>query len=570
MIQACEPSLDSVESVAGERLETRQNGAKVYLDVWTGDVRNANRLVKSRYPDADIVELDHRQLRHGSLRDRIQLLRSLNGNAVIFYFDSFRDSKYTELLLWSGLLHRCRETVLVDRHGEWQIHRRKDWLWLFPKTACILMMDVAVLAIWWLRLQIMRRKGSVQKFRRADPSFIAYVFPYCLHEVRTGGAASHIRGFLGGLAENHTSCRIFTGTKLPVHSFSENLIPGRRRRFVLWESVALSFNGSFAREVKRLLGRDRPAFLYQRHGRFSVAGAILARKLRIPFVLEYNGSEVWVSNYWDPARFFSWLKICEDIVLKSATIIAVTSEASKDELLRFGVQPSRILLNPNGVDPKIFRSGCGGERIRRELRIEPNDIVIGFVGSFSFWHGIEVLQHAIATLLRRPDSPQMRFLLVGEGPLHTEMRRFLKHYEVTGHVIFTSAVPHDTVPAYLDAADILVSPHVPNQDGTPFFGSPTKLFEYMAMGKAIVASRLDQLAKVLIHNETAILVTPNDAEELAGALQLLARDPELRYRLGRRVREIAVERHTWAKNAGNVLDSINTASGTLASLALEQ
>ena len=116
--------------------------------------------------------------------------------------------------------------------------------------------------------------------------------------------------------------------------------------------------------------------------------------------------------------------------------------------------------------------------------------------------------------------------------------------------------PMNRVPAYLDAADVLVSPHVPMPDGQSFFGSPTKLFEYMAMGKAIIASRLDQIAEVLTHNETALLVTPGDKDELATAIALAAANPGLRARLGRSVREAAIARHTWKQNAANVLATL--------------
>src|SRR2546425_9815119 len=92
--------------------------------------------------------------------------------------------------------------------------------------------------------------------------------------------------------------------------------------------------------------------------------------------------------------------------------------------------------------------------------------------------------------------------------------------------------------------------------GRRFFGSPTKLFEYMAMGKAIVASNLDQLAQVLQHNRTAWLVEPGNTKELTSAITLLAEDPELRERLGRAARATAVEKHSWGQNAQRVLGRI--------------
>ncbi len=112
------------------------------------------------------------------------------------------------------------------------------------------------------------------------------------------------------------------------------------------------------------------------------------------------------------------------------------------------------------------------------------------------------------------------------------------------------------VAAYLDASDILVSPHISMPDGSRFFGSPTKLFEYMAMGKGIVASRLDQIAEVLEHDQTALLVSPGSVEELAEAIMQLAMNPAKREALGAAARLAAVERHSWARNVAVALSDL--------------
>ena len=102
--------------------------------------------------------------------------------------------------------------------------------------------------------------------------------------------------------------------------------------------------------------------------------------------------------------------------------------------------------------------------------------------------------------------------MVGSGSLHAEVERQLETETRAGRVIFTGEVAHGRVPALLDACDILVAPHVPLADGSEFFGSPTKIFEYMAMGKAIVASRLGQIGEVLTDQETALLVEPGNVK----------------------------------------------------------
>jgi glycosyltransferase involved in cell wall biosynthesis len=191
-----------------------------------------------------------------------------------------------------------------------------------------------------------------------------------------------------------------------------------------------------------------------------------------------------------------------------------------------------------------------------ELQIEPDEVLVGFAGSFSLWHGIEILEQAIVRLLSDSLPCRLRFVLMGDGLLHGEMRSALATYEKTGKVIFTGSLPRDKVAEYLDAADILVSPHIPMADGSRFFGSPTKLFEYMAMGKSIVASRLEQLAEVLEHDRTAWLVTPGDVDELAEAILRLALDPAKRAALGAAARRAAIERHSWARNVSWALSDV--------------
>jgi glycosyltransferase involved in cell wall biosynthesis len=284
--------------------------------------------------------------------------------------------------------------------------------------------------------------------------------------------------------------------------------------------------------------------------------------MRIPLILEYNGSELWVASHWDPARFLGLLKLCERACIRAAFLIVVVSEALRNELLQQGVPEDRILVNPNAVDPMGFQPGRGGLEVRNELGFTPDNVVVCFVGSFAYWHGITVLQRAIARLIERSKGTsaavKLRFLLVGDGLLQTEIREALRKYEQSRRVVFTGLLPHDTIPRVLDASDILVSPHVPMPDGRPFFGSPTKLFEYMAMGKAIIASNLDQLAQVVSHGTTGWLVPPGNDVELAAAIEMLAEDPELRRSLGENARTDVLGRHTWRVNAARVVAHISS------------
>ena len=241
----------------------------------------------------------------------------------------------------------------------------------------------------------------------------------------------------------------------------------------------------------------------------------------------------------------------ERLNLEAAARIFVVSEVERQNLLRANIPDEKLIVNPNGVDTETFRPNIGGSDARRELGLSEHETVAGFVGTFGPWHGVLTLAQAIASM---PDDPKVRFLLIGAGRFRDEVEQIIRDAGKERQVIFAGHVDHRRVPALLDACDILLSPHVPLEDGSDFFGSPTKLFEYMAMGKGIVASRLGQIGDVLVDEETALLVEPGNVSELTNAILRLASSAELRASLGAAARAAAVERHTWKQNAQRVID----------------
>lgn len=532
----------------------------VHLLVWSGDTEAPRKIVAARFSTATVSLLSKRTLRERGWRGQLQTFRKLRGRALVFFFNSPEDIHVQKLLMWSGIVHGCDRTIIADAEGKWETYGLVGLLKHIPSGIVDAVADAVVFSASWLGLRLALWRGvqpvPIDNGRNGELD-LAYLFPFPMDRTAFGGSLSHVCGFLEGLAEDGATCDMFSARALPVQVFPTQIIASQRKRFLFWESVVLSYNVAFARSVIRLLNGRRPLALYQRHRRFTVAGALLSMWLHVPLILEYNSSERWTADHWDPSRFRTWLGLCEDLSLASASLIVVVSEPLRQQLIDSGVDPGRILVNPNGVDTTQFRPHPEVRRIQRSaLGLTPEDIAVCFVGTFSYWHGIPVLQQAIAELADSGRARNLRFVLVGDGPLSHDMRTALKKYISDGTVIFTGSMPHDAVVSHLDASDILVSPHLPMPDGRPFFGSPTKLFEYMAMGKAIVASNLDQLALVLRHNHSAWLVTPGNPNELAEAIALLASDSHLRERLGANARASAVAEHTWQHNAARVLERL--------------
>jgi glycosyltransferase involved in cell wall biosynthesis len=298
--------------------------------------------------------------------------------------------------------------------------------------------------------------------------------------------------------------------------------------------------------------RTHADVIYQRHARFSLCGAVLARVTRRPLFLEYNGSEVFTGKYWHTTPLKRQLARCERAVLWTAAKIFVVSDVDRRDLIARGIPAERIILNPNGVSPERFTT-VGGAAVRRELGFSSDDVVVGFVGTFGPWHGAPLLARVLGRLSQ--SLPSLRAVFVGQGPQLDQTREEARNSGCDEAIRFVGRVSPPDVPAYLDACDILVSPHVPLPDAIEFFGSPTKVFEYMAAGKAIVASRLGQIGEVLEHGRTALLVEPGDEAGLSAAIAKLADAPELRAQLGAAARERVRERHTWAASARRVVEA---------------
>ena len=396
-----------------------------------------------------------------------------------------------------------------------------------------------------------------QRARDSGPPRVVYLRATPGPGTQAGGAASHIKGVVEALRALGAELQIISNDAIAGLNCSDGqftvvspeTVGGTRALFDIHNNLV------FTRAAVPLIERANPDFIYQRYARFSWAGVAAAERSGRPLFLEYNGSEVWVGKHWDRVGSLGLLERYERLNLQAAARIFVVSEVERRNLEARGVAAEKIIVNPNGVDVQVFRPGAGGQETRAALGLNQTDLVAGFVGTFGPWHGVVQLAEAIKLL---PERLPIRFLFVGSGGLHGEVERLLAAERERGKVIFTGAVAHERVPSLLDACDILIAPHVPLADGSDFFGSPTKIFEYMAMGKAIVASRLGQIGEVLVDSETALLVAPGSPGEIVNAIVRLLDSGELRARLGTKAREVAVKNHTWARNAQRVLDAYDS------------
>jgi glycosyltransferase involved in cell wall biosynthesis len=370
-----------------------------------------------------------------------------------------------------------------------------------------------------------------------------------------GGSVAHTAGVIGALERAGVEVQVVSSDRLAGVAASTDVV-APETWFDGWprEVEELAYNVAFFFAALRAARRTRPAAIYQRHTAFNCVGAVLTNLLRIPFVLEYNSSELWKGRYWGGLRLVRLAALVERINLVAADRVVVVSRVLRDQLAAAGTPPGKILVNPNAVDVAQFHPKVDGAPVRQRLGISAADIVVGFCGTFGLWHGIPTLADVLPRVVAA--RPNVRWLLIGDGPLRSVVDDVVRAHSLEQQVRRSGMVPHEAMPGFLAACDLLVSPHGRQLDGGEFFGSPTKLFEYMAAGRAIVASAVGQIAEVLRNEETALLVPPDDPDALCSAIVRLVDDACLRDRLARAARADAEARHTWRHNAERVLDAL--------------
>jgi glycosyltransferase involved in cell wall biosynthesis/SAM-dependent methyltransferase len=318
------------------------------------------------------------------------------------------------------------------------------------------------------------------------------------------------------------------------------------------------------RQLLPLLRALKPAYVYERLCGGNAAVAAVCRELGIPHLVEYNGSEISMSqSFGGPVPRERALYVAlEDAAFQNAALVSVVSERIREDLLARGVPPAKVLVNPNGVDPSRYRplEDADRQELRRSLGFEPGHCVVGFTGTFGGWHGIEVLSAALPRICAQ--APHVRFLLIGDGALRSLIKGAVAKHGLHDRVVMAGRVPQQRGARLLGACDLFVSPHSSHMVDRPFFGSPTKLFEYMAVGGGIVASDLEQIGEVLAPAlrpaelaaarlegaQRAVLCRPGDVDDFVRGVTGLVARPELARWLGANARNAAVNDYSWEKH----------------------
>ena len=347
------------------------------------------------------------------------------------------------------------------------------------------------------------------------------------------------------------------GHELCVHAMDVEPEPSLRHKLreklkrrvgqYLHEANALRKNLSYYRRECRIVQDEQPDLVLARYKLYHGSAVLVGRRFHLPVVIWVDAPAAYEQRTY--LREFVQLpglaERLEGAIIRLADQAIVVSGEAKRYLPPSALRNGHLEVVPNGVDPGQFSPTGDGSRFQTRFPVE-NPVVLGFVGSFAPWHGIESLKTLIANALRLYDNTCV--LLVGDGPRRAELEAFVQSGGWDPRrVRFTGQVAHAQVPAYVAAMDICLLPYDQGSDG--FYFSPMKLFEYMACGKPVLAAKVGQVDQVIDDGRNGLISPSGDEAQMTAKLTHLIDHSDLRQRLGEAARRTILERYTWQHTA---------------------
>ncbi len=318
---------------------------------------------------------------------------------------------------------------------------------------------------------------------------------------------------------------------------------------------------ALAKEIRRLAADLKPDVIHAHSPALNgLAASRAARALGLPWIYElrYYDEDAAVdrgkTRHNSPR--YRLARRLEQSALGKAARVTTISQALKADLISRGVESNRIFEIPNGVDTGYFRPRQPDVELiaRHDLA---GKTVIGFIGSFYFYEGLENLVEAMIRLLA--ERSDVKLLLVGEGEAEDTLRQRAPA-DLREYFVFAGKAPHDEIRRYYSVMDILVYPRVSSR--LTELTTPLKPLEAMAMEKAVVGSDVGGLRELLDDGETGFLIEPGNPHALAKCLSGLIENETVRRAAGKNAREFVARERDWEQIVARYLNVYRSATNT--------
>ena len=336
------------------------------------------------------------------------------------------------------------------------------------------------------------------------------------------------------------------GQELPEEDEIDGIVYRRIFDFNRKEMTEVEYMHAAIEHYERIIRQEEPEVVHAASNYVTALPALIAaRRLGVPFVYEVRG-------FWEVTRSsrdekfentakYRFMQLFEALTARHADHVITITSAMKEELMMRGVPEERISIAYNSVDPQRFIPRPRNLELAAQLGIPENVPVIGYVGSFVDYEGLDDLVTACAQL--KTSGLDFRLLLVGDGAVFEDLKRQVEESGLADKTIMTGRVPHEMVEEYYSLVDIAPFPRKPWQ--VCELVSPLKPYEAMALQKAVVVSSTRALTEIVTHEHNGLVFAKGDVGDLQEKLERLLRDDALRVGLGKTARQWIERERSW-------------------------
>ncbi|MFD0976353.1 glycosyltransferase [Salinimicrobium gaetbulicola] len=305
----------------------------------------------------------------------------------------------------------------------------------------------------------------------------------------------------------------------------------------------ITHNFKLYKKLKKEYKQKDLNLIWERSARLHFSGLKLAQKKNVPFVLEWKDN---LLNY--KYSFFKFLaSYYEKKKLNEADFIVVESSVLKNQLISQGIESAKIKVALNAVNPNEFKKEEDkGLMVRKELNIPQSEIVVGYLGSYAFYHNTSLLVKAAKLTLEK--SNNITFVLVGNGKEYKECKALAKEFNLPKEkFMMLDGIDKELVPHYLSMMDITILP------GSTDIICPIKIMEYMAAETVVLAPDYECNREVIKDEVNGILFESNNELDLSEKIASIENDQSMQEKLKNNARQYVVDNLTWEQTWGDVL-----------------
>jgi glycosyltransferase involved in cell wall biosynthesis len=319
----------------------------------------------------------------------------------------------------------------------------------------------------------------------------------------------------------------------------KRMLPG-----AVYELLEIAYNVKAYLRLRAAVKAFKPDIIYERFSLFLFAGLWMRRASGLPVLLEVNAPLYEERARNDGLKLHALGRWAQGMLWNGVDHVLPVTGVLADMVAGYGVLRTRITVIPNGINPERFGTVPDAAAAKAALGLPPR-LVLGFTGFVRGWNAVHRLIDFAALHKDRFDP---HILLVGDGPARPSLEEHARAKGVADRLTISGVVERDDVARYVAAFDVAVLP------GVTHYASPLKLFEYLQLGRAIVAPDSANIREILTDEKNALLFDPKRDGAMEEALLALCSDPALRGWLGAAAKKTITEKSlTWSRNAERVV-----------------